>query len=203
MHLYREHPGPFAAVATTAGDVEGEVLGGQAAVAGSRLGGKHLPDGGKGIGVGSGVRARGTSDGGLVDGDDLIVELPTVDPFVRAGLDGRAVEALAGGPVEDIEHQRGLARAGDPGDGSECALWKKGGNILKIVLVRPADGQSFSVDLAAVSGDGDARSSGQVLPGNRRGRLGHYAGCALGHDLPAEPPPARSKVHHPVGGGNY
>ncbi len=76
------------------------------------------------------------------------------------------------------------------------------GDIFQVVDACPANGQPLAVDGAAAGGEGDARRSGQVLPGDRGGILSHRLWRALGHDLPAEPPPARAKIHHPVGGGD-
>jgi len=119
MHLHREHPRAFAALAAAAGDVEREVLGGQASLAGRGLGREDFADRGERVGVGGRVRARAACERRLVDGDDPVQELPPGDPRVPARRGRRTIVMLPRGTVEDVEHQRGFAGARDAGDRQE------------------------------------------------------------------------------------
>ncbi len=114
LHLDGDGAVAFADIAAAAGDVEGEVAGGEAAALGVGLRGEEGADVVEGLDVGDGVGARGAADGGLVDEDDVVevlragelaVEVRGIDAVGAAFLSERLHESA----VEDLVDERGFA----------------------------------------------------------------------------------------------
>ena len=61
------------------------------------------------------------------------------------GRSARAVQALAHGAVEDVEDQRRFPRPGHPGHRDQQSQRQAHGDVLQVVLARPADGEGFPV----------------------------------------------------------
>ena len=85
LHLDGDGAVAFADVAAAAGDVEGEVAGGEAFALGVGLRGEEGADVVEGLDVGDGVGARGAADGGLVDEDDVVEVLGAGELAVEVG----------------------------------------------------------------------------------------------------------------------
>ena len=67
LHLHGDRAVALAGFAAAAGDVEGEMAGGEAAALGFGRGGENFADGVEGFQIGGGIRARRAADGRLVD----------------------------------------------------------------------------------------------------------------------------------------
>src|SRR5271155_4885535 len=118
LHLDGDGAITFADIAASAGDVEGEVSGGVTAALGFGLRGEELADGVEGLDVGDRVRARGSSDGVLVDEDDVVQALDAFEVLVEIGRVGAFAfaELVCDSAVEDVVDERGFARARNTGD---------------------------------------------------------------------------------------
>src|SRR3989441_6460484 len=113
VHLDLDEPVALAGLAASTLDVERESAG--LIPAHPRVGrtGHERPDQGEDTGIRGGVGARGAPDRGLVDVDDLVEVLGTLDAVVLAGALLGAVKHLGEGPVQDVVDQGGLARSRD------------------------------------------------------------------------------------------
>src|SRR5581483_12077962 len=80
-------------------------------------------------------------DRALVNVDDLVEMLDTVEALVGAGPLSRAVELLRQCAVERVEHQRRLARTRHAGDADKNAERERHGQIAQVVLARAAQGE--------------------------------------------------------------
>src|SRR5690606_18194848 len=111
----------LAGLAAAALDVEAEAAGAVAARLG--LGQARIPvaDRAEGSGIGGGVRARGASDRRLVDVDDLVEMLQSLDAVEGGGGVGRIVQTPRGGLVERLDSKGRLAAARHAGDAGEDA----------------------------------------------------------------------------------
>jgi hypothetical protein len=157
---------------------------------------EHLAHESERAGVGRGVGARRATDRALVDGDQLVDRLRTLDRAVGPRLGGGAIEPACQCPVEDLLDERRFARSRHPGHRGESA---------------PGD---RDVDVPQVPGpgaeDADPSPWGAPVGGNRHRELapevaaGEAAvdggGRARVHE--PSPPHARSlpEVDHPVRG---
>ncbi len=139
LHLDLEDPVALAVLAPPALDVEAEATG--LVAADPRLGHarEELADRPEQAGVGRRVRARRPADRALVDLDDLVDRVDAVDAIVRTGLVARAVELAGELAVEDLGHERALARAGHPGHRDEPPEREAHVDVLEVVGPRAAD----------------------------------------------------------------
>ena len=202
VHRHRQHPRAFAALAAAAGHIERKAPRREAALLRLRLGGEQLADGREDLGVGGGVGARPAADGFLADGDQLADGLPALDGVVLAGGVGRAIEARPPGPVEDVEHQRRLARAADAGDGHQPAQRQAHGDVAQVVGARADDGQRpFGRRPARRRGNG--RSPRQVRAGEGGRVRRHLGRRAHGDDPAAVLARPRPHVDDRVGGADH
>ena len=119
LHLHVLETVPAAGRATPVTGVEAEGARGVAPLPGERLRGKALADGVEGADVARGVGAGGLADGRLVHEDRVPQGLVAPQVPVGTGRLGRAPEPLQQPPVQDLLHQRRLARATDPGDADQ------------------------------------------------------------------------------------
>ncbi len=85
------------------------------------------------------------------------------------GSIARAVQALAEGAVEDIEDQRGFARAGYARHRDQQAQRQAHGDILQVVAACAVDGDGFLARSATLRRDGDRPAPCQVIAGERAG----------------------------------
>ena len=123
-----------------------------------------------------------------------------VDPDVLARNGARAVELPGQRLVQDVVHQRRLARARHAGDRHQAAERERHVHAAQVVL-----GRALDRDLAALAalparpGHRDGLPSGQVGAGQRV-RAGQQLGDRAGdHDVAAVLPRPRADVHYPVG----
>src|SRR6185503_19135453 len=98
--------------------------------------------------VGRGVAARRAANGALVDVDDLVDVLEAGDLLMGAYRALAVVEGPGGRGVEDLVHERALARAAHPGDADEQAQREVHGDVLEVVLARSDHGDLAAVALA-------------------------------------------------------
>ena len=139
----------------------------------------------------------------LVDGDDLVELLAAFDGVVLAGGVAGAVQALADGAVEDVEHQRGFPGPGYTRHRDQQAQRQAHGDVLQVVLARAADGDGFAAGRAAALRDRDGRPPGQVIPGERAGLRGDFGRRAGRDHLPAVLAGAWAEVDHVIRGGDH
>ena len=80
------------------------------------------------------------------------------------------LSCLASGPIEDVGHERALARAGDAGHGDEAAERERRVDAAEVVLAGPADDERLAVALPPLGpGSGTARSPRRKAPVIERG----------------------------------
>ena len=115
-----------------------------------------------------------------------------------------AVQVAAPGPVEDVVDQGGLAGAGDAGDAGEGAQGEGHGDVLEVVLLRPAHRQRGA---RAGRCPGAARGAPRSLRRPERNcpvrdsrEAGDVRQGAAGHDLPPVHPRPGAEVHDLVRG---
>ena len=133
MHLDLHQAIALAGLAAAALHVEGEPPGAVAPHLGVGQLGEELADRGEEPGVRRRIGARRAADGTLVDVDDLVDPVEAFDPGVRARHHLGAVEVAGQRLIEDVGHQGGLARAGDPGDRHEQPERDVDREVLQIV----------------------------------------------------------------------
>ncbi len=119
-------------------------------------------------GVGGGVGPRRTPDGRLVDVDDLVDALESLDRLVQARRHFRAVDALHERSHEDVVDERRLARTRHPGHGHETAQRELDIYVLEIVLAGATHHEGLGRRLAPQLRNRDLALARQVLPGHRR-----------------------------------
>src|ERR1017187_2321415 len=189
----------LAGLAASALDVEGEAAGLVSALA--RLGehGEEVADCGEDAGVGGGVGARRASDGGLVDLDRLIDLVDADDAAMLAGFLARSVEVAGEGAVEDVGDQRGFARAGDAGDDRHDAEREVRGDVLQVVGAGVFDGDPLAGKRAGLGAGHDLDFAGEVLAGERVGRVHDLLGSAVGDEEAAVLARAGAEIEDVVG----
>ena len=195
VHLDLDEAVSGAGLAPPAPHVEGEAARPVAPGLGVGGRGEEVPDVVKEAGVGGGVGAGRTADGGLVDVDDLVQILLPLDGVVPAGADLHPVEI---GPqlfVEDLIDQGGLAGAGHAGDAGEGPQGDGHVHVPQVVLRRPPDGEKFSAALPALRRDGDLPPPGEVVAGDGAGGVHDLLGRAAGHHLAAVDPGSGADIH--------
>src|SRR6516162_3742213 len=114
----------------------------------------------------------------------------TVQPRFFKG----AVKLPGHGPVQDVVHQGGFARARDTGDDGQYPQGKAHVDILQVVGPSAKHRKVLPVRDAPLLGDVDGEASGKILAGKRIGRSGHVPGRAAGHKVPALFASARPEV---------
>src|SRR6202035_1910846 len=113
VHLDLDDAVALAGLAAAALDVEREPPGLVAARLGFGQAGEPFADRRERAGVGRRIGARGAADRGLVDVDDLVDMLETLDAVVRGGAFAGVVEFARDRLVERVDQERRLAAAGD------------------------------------------------------------------------------------------
>src|SRR5688500_366980 len=139
VHLDLDDAVALAGLAAAALHVEGEAARLVAARLGFGQAGEPVADRRESAGVGRRIRARGAADRGLVDVDDLVEVFDALDLVMIARMQARIVQAAGEGVVERLDHQRGLAAAGDAGHASEDTEWDVDRDVLEVVVARADD----------------------------------------------------------------
>ena len=166
VHLDPDRAVAPACLAASSLDVERETTGHVAAHPGLGRVGEQLSHMVEHAGVGGRVRPRGSPDGRLVDGDDLVEVADAVDAGVASRRGLGAVDVLHQRPVQDLVDQRRLARARHPGHAHEALQGDLHVDVGQIVLACAPDHQPGAVAAAADLRDRDLAAARQVLPGD-------------------------------------
>ena len=199
VHLDLQQAVSLAGFAPAAPGVEGEAPWAVAPGLGVLGGGEQLPDVVEQPGIGGRIGPGRAANGGLVDVNDLVQELLTLDAVVSARPDLHPVQVGAQLLIQDLVHQRGLARAGHPGDTGEGPKGDLHIDVPKVVLCRPKYLQKLPVPLLPLPGDGDLSAPGQILAGDGAGGVHHLLRSARRHDLAPVDPRAGAYVDDIVG----
>ena len=101
--------------------VEAEGAGAVAPLQRQRRLGEQLADRIEGAHHTGGVGARGLADGRLIDQGHVVDPVGTQATIVFAGNRARLAQGAAQGGIEHVLDERGLARAGNAGDGDQAA----------------------------------------------------------------------------------
>ena len=154
---------------------------------------KDIPDGVESLQVSGRIRARGASDGRLIDDDhfaDVFIAFQSVAELFHAPaiLFGR--ERF----VQNIMDQRGFARPADSRNDNERAERNHHIQILKIVQVRAVQPQEFSCRLVPDVWHRNAQFPAEVAPRQRFMFRQHRLIRTSEEQLPAEFPRSRSKI---------
>src|SRR5205085_1546762 len=116
--------------------------------------------------VGGRVRARRAPDRRLVDGDDLVELVETVDRAVRARALPRSVQAVGDGLVEHFVDERRLARARYAGDAREHPERHVHVDLAQVVFARAED-LDVAARRAPPRGNVDRARAREELSGQR------------------------------------
>ena len=100
-----------------------------------------------------------------------IASRPSI-PSCCAGLVAGAVELVGQGPVQDVRHERALARARDAGHGHEACQREGHVQVLEVVLAGAADDDRLAAAAAARGRDLRPSSSPRRIRAGDRARLG-------------------------------
>src|SRR6266581_7312067 len=111
MHLDFYEPVALARLTAAALDVEREPAGSIAAQLGLREIREELPNRGEQPRIRRRIRARRAADGALIDVDDLIDVVETLQTVVSAGDDLRAIEVPCEGLIQDVDNQGRFSRS--------------------------------------------------------------------------------------------
>ena len=166
VHLDLQQAVAGAGLAAAAANVEREAPGIVAAQLRVLRGGKEAADIVKQAGIRRRVGARRAADGTLVNVDDLVQILHTVNAVAFPGAELRMVEPARKGLVQHLVDERGLAAAGHAGHARHDAERDLHIHVLEVVLARTADHKRVAVSGAALRGHGDLHFAGQILPGD-------------------------------------
>ena len=133
MHFDLDQTVALACLAAPSLDVEGKTARRVAAGLRFRKTGEPFPDRGEGAGVGGRIRPRRAADGRLVDIDNLVEKLASVDRLVWRRHFARLVQAARQPLPKRFEHQRGFSAAGDAGHAGQHAEWKINAYVAQVV----------------------------------------------------------------------
>lgn len=166
VHFYFVDAVALAGFATTAADVEGKTAGFITADFGLGLGSEEVADSGKDAGVSRGVTTRGTTDGGLVNDDDLVEIVDSLDFIMETGDGLGMVKAGEEFVREDGIDEGGFSGARDAGDDGHDAEGEVGGEVFQVVFASADDGEVFvAFRFPAFGRSRDFELSGEVFPG--------------------------------------
>ena len=180
VHLDLDDAVALAGFAAPAFYVERKTAGTVTAFARHRHASEQFADRREEPGVGRGIRARRASDRALIDVDDLVEMIESLDCVVRGRLRGAAVEVTRGCGVERVVDQRRFAGAGYARHADEQADRNIDLYVFQIVAVRAFDRQqSLGIGFVPQARNFDAPLAGQILAGQRLGRVADIVGRAL------------------------
>jgi len=199
LHADQQLALPLAVLAAPALDVEAEAPRRVAAHLALRHLGIQRPDPVEHLGVRGRIAAGRPPDGTLVDVDNLVDLLQTLDGVVVAGPLPATVQHLGQPLVQDLHHQRALAAATDAGHTDELPQRDIDIDVLKVVLPRTPDRDPATETQPSLGGHGHALAPGEIGPGQAVGVLHDLLQRAFGHDLPAMLARARPQIDDPVG----
>ena len=202
MHLNLDEAVALAGLAPSAPHVEGEAARAVAPGLGVLGGGEQVPDVVEQPGVGGRVGPGRSADGGLVDVDDLVQILLSLNALALARPELGPVQVGGQLLIEDLVDQAGFARAGDAGDAGKGTQRDGHVNVPQVVLRSAPDGEHLAVALPPLSGHGDLLPTGQVVAGDGAGGVHDLLGGACGHHIAAVDARARADVHDIVGGSH-
>src|SRR5207302_4484190 len=138
------------------------------------------------------------SDRPLVDLDDLVEALDSLDARVRARLDARAVEPVRERLEDDLVHERRLPRAGDAGHADELPDGELDVDRLEVVLCGATYDERAAIVVPPL-GHRDLARTGEELPRDRLLVALDLLRRAFRNDLAAVQAGARPHVDEPVG----
>ena len=149
--------------------------------------------------VGGRVAARRSTDGALVDVDDLVNRLKPCDLTVRARAPVRVVHAVGQGRRERVGDKRAFTRAGYAGDHGERADGHLKSDVFQVVLrgARHLDGPTLG--MATSLRQLDLATARQIVRRKGALRLHDLGGSSRRDHFPAALARARPHVDHKVG----
>ena len=199
MHLDLEDAVALARLAAAALDVEAEAAGLVAAHARLARLAEEVADRVEDARVRRGIRARRAADRLLVDVDDLVDILESLDLLVLARLALHVVDARGDALVEDLVDERRLARARDARDERQRAERELDRQVLEVVLGGADDLDELARARPALGGDRDELAAREIGACDGVGILLDLLGRSLGDDAPAVRASARTDVDDVVG----
>ena len=199
VHLDLEDAVAFAGLAAAALDVEAEAAGLVAAHARFARLAEEVAYRIEYARVRRGIRARRAADGLLVDVDDLVDVLESLDLLVLARLALHVVEARGDALVENLVDERRLARARDARDERQGTERELDRQVLEVVLCCADDFDELAVPWAALLRDRDEFAAREIGARDGVGVLLDLLGRALGDDATAVRAGARADVDDVVG----
>ena len=145
LHLHADDAVALTGLASASLDVEAEAAGLVAAHARLARLAEEVADRVEDARVRRGIRARRAADRLLVDVDDLVDILESLDLLVLARLALHVVEARGDALVEDLVDERRLARARDARDERQRAERELDRQVLEVVLCCADDFDELAV----------------------------------------------------------
>ena len=198
IHLDRLYAGSSAGFATAPFHVERETSGFESADLGVGSRFEQFADIAEDVRIGRRIAARRPPDRRLVDDDQFVDVLNTLDPVVFERLFIGVVEFTGNGIPQRGVYQRGFAAAADPRHADHLAERKIDGYIFQVISPRPVYHDVFSIPRAAFFGQFDPPAAGQVIGRDSAG-LHNLLQRSGYHDLSAADTGSRPYVHDPVG----
>jgi hypothetical protein len=200
MHLDLDDAVALAGLAASALDVEAEASRLVAARTRFRHIRKNLADRREQSRVGRGVGARRAADRALIDFDDAVDVVESLDAVEMRGARGRAIELGRHRAKQRVVDQRGLAGPGYAGDAGHEPQWEFGGDVFQIIGRRASDAQQASwIHGAPRARDFDAPAPAQVLARDRIGMGRDFGRGPLGDDIAAMHARAGSQIDDVIG----
>ena len=178
--------------------IEGEAARAVAPHFGIGCGSKQIPDVIEQPRIGSGVGPGGSADRALVNVDNLVQMLQSLNAFAGAGAGSGVVQLGSQGFVQHLANQAGLAGAGNAGDAGQGSQGDFHIQILQVVLRGSQNFQGFAVPGSPMGGYGDFLYPGQVLSCHRPGFPADVLQRARRHNLTAVASGAGAYIHNKV-----
>ena len=196
VHADGAHSVALAGLAAPALDVEGEAARLVAARTRFRHQREEVADEGEGPGVGGRIGARRAADRALVDGHHLVDGFRAFQGLVTARLGGRPVEPPGQGAIQDVFHQRRLARTAHARHRRDHAERDLDVDVPQVVLPGALDAED-AFGNAAHGGNGDGKLATEIAPGQA---AVDGARRALVHEAATLPARPFAEVEDPVRG---
>ena len=186
VHLNLHKAVAAAGLAAAALDVEGEAARPVAPGLGLRRGGEKVADVVEEARIGGGVGARRLADGALVDADDLVEVLDTLEAVAAAGPHPGTVQLSGQRLVDDLVDEAGLAGAGHAGDAGKGAEGDVHIDAPEVVLPAAEDLEAVAVAGPPHGGDRNFLRAGEVLARQGLGAGHDVLQRTLGHHVTAQ-----------------